>query len=181
MYLCRKDDNAPLIDRVYSAQININRQLRIYKNQYKYNNETVIIIAISYLLTRDTTMAAESLSAMLEKEQTVYRHCKNKCDYLLHHRRSNNNNNDNEATETAVTENARIQIIDWFYSVIDKCQFDRSTVAMATDIMDRYLSVSSNSNSDSSSLLLLHSSLKQFQLVAITCLYIAIKNNNTPP
>ena len=148
---------------MYSAQININRQLRIYKNQYKYNNETVIIIAISYLLTRDTTMAAESLSAMLEKEQTVYRHCKNKCDYLLHHRRSNNNYN-NEATETAVTEN--------------KCQFDRSTVAMATDIMDCYISVSSNSNSDSSSLhdasslLVLHSSLKQFQLVAITSLYI---------
>ena len=130
-------------------------------------------------LTRDTTMAAESLSAMLEKEQTIYHHCKSKCDYLLLLRRSNNNNNnnDNEASETAVTENARIKIIDWFYSVIDKCQFDRSTVAMATDIMDRYLSVSvsSNSNSDSSSQQLLHNSLKQFQLVAITSLYIAIK------
>ena len=136
-------------------------------------------------------MAAESLSAMLEKEQTIYHHCKNKCDYLLHHHRrssnnNNNNNNNNEASVTAVTENARIKIIDWFYSVIDKCQFDRSTVAMATDIMDRYLSVSSssNSNSDSSSqhehdasLLPRHSSLKQFQLVAITSLYIAIKTN----
>ena len=54
-------------------------------------------------LIRDTTMAAESLSAMLEKEQTVYQQCKNKCDYLLHHRRSNNNNYNNEATETAVS------------------------------------------------------------------------------
>ena len=179
--MCRAQINT---DSYVYIKININTIMKPSSLSPSSSSSSSLIY--DYLI-RDTTMAAESLSAMLEKEQTIYHHCKSKCDYLLHHHRRSNNNNNEEATETAVTENARIKIIDWFYSVIDKCQFDRSPVAMAIDIMDRYLSTvssNSNSNSDSSSqhehdasLLPRHSSLKQFQLVAITSLYIAIKTN----
>ena len=44
----------------------------------------------------------------------------------------------NDTIDTAVTESDRLKIIEWFYAVIDKCHFDRETITMATDIMDRF-------------------------------------------
>jgi hypothetical protein len=110
--------------------------------------------SISASLSQDTAAVAESLSAMMQKEQAVYQ-----CDDYLH------------APATLITESDRLKIVDWCYGVIDHCKFDRETVAIAMDMVDRFLS------KPSSAAALVRRDRKQFQLLAVAALYIAIKTN----
>lgn len=124
---------------------------------------SMISISIYNSLTRDTATAAESLSIMIKNEQTNYI----KSDYLY------STVIDDIDTGRRITENDRIKIVDWCYSLIDHCEFNRETVAIAIELTDRYLSQASSSASTCRAL----QDRNHFQLVAMTALYIAIKTN----
>ena len=125
-------------------------------------------------LSRDAVTAAESLSIMLKNEQTFYE----RRDYLHCHHPSSLSSLPslptaitNECLLPIITESDRLKIVDWCYSIVDRLEFDRETVAMAVELLDRFLSKPSDGACEA-----LHSH-NRFQLVAITALYIAIKTN----
>eukprot|EP00542_Grammatophora_oceanica_P016623 CAMPEP_0194030786 /NCGR_PEP_ID=MMETSP0009_2-20130614/4131_1 /TAXON_ID=210454 /ORGANISM="Grammatophora oceanica, Strain CCMP 410" /LENGTH=254 /DNA_ID=CAMNT_0038670785 /DNA_START=171 /DNA_END=935 /DNA_ORIENTATION=+ len=59
----------------------------------------------------------------------------------------------------------RNRMIDWMYSLIDFCGLQRATVEVSINYMDRWLSVVATPTTTRT----------EFQLVAMTCLYVAIK------
>jgi len=128
-----------------------------------------------------TTHTAETLTAMLQKERTMNVYCGRKssdnddllqqCTSLLV-----------EDVVAAVTWSDRMILVDWCYSVVDKCKFDRDTVAMAMNMVDRFLlsykpqtscSTTSDATQDNSYTHDRH----HYQLLTMTALYIAIKIN----
>eukprot|EP00957_Ditylum_brightwellii_P069304 5261454-Ditylum_brightwellii.AAC.1 len=58
-------------------------------------------------------------------------------------------------------------MVTWFQQIVDHCGFDRESVLIATSYLDRFLMTKSGVPA-------LHNK-NTFQLVAMTCLYIAIK------
>lgn len=62
-----------------------------------------------------------------------------------------------------VDESCRAKMIEWSYQVTDFCKFNRETVAVATNYLDRFMQVDAPSDR------------KTFQLASMTCLYTAIK------
>lgn len=122
------------------------------------------------LFLEDTATVAASLSAMMEKELTVY-----SCTGYLN---INNNMtqssppNSNSKTITMITSNDRMALVDWCYGVVDHCQYSRETVASAMDMVDRFLSTPSNSTADKAL-----RSPDLLQLLVVTALYVAIKLN----
>lgn len=75
--------------------------------------------------------------------------------------------NDCPNPSTAVDETCRKLMAYWCYQVVDRCQFSRDTVAIAMNMLDRFLASPSG-----------HHVLKDrrvFQLTCMTCLYTAIK------
>ena len=117
-------------------------------------------------LSRDAATLAASLSAMMEKELTVY-----SCTGYLNMTHSSPNNS-NSKTMTMITSNDRMALVDWCYGVVDHCQYSRETVASAMDMVDRFLSIPSNSTADKAL-----RSPNLLQLLVVTALYVAIKLN----
>ena len=66
-----------------------------------------------------------------------------------------------------VDEDCRQKMANWCYSVVDYCGFSRDTVAVAMSYLDRYLTAQTSNT--------IIQDRKQFQLVAMTCLYTAVK------
>jgi hypothetical protein len=66
-----------------------------------------------------------------------------------------------------VDEDCRVKMCEWCYQVVDFCKFRRETVGIGMSYLDRYLC------SDKGKKAL--GDRKEYQLVAMTCLYIAIK------
>uniref|UniRef100_A0A7S4QQU5 Cyclin-like domain-containing protein n=1 Tax=Ditylum brightwellii TaxID=49249 RepID=A0A7S4QQU5_9STRA len=62
---------------------------------------------------------------------------------------------------------SRRKMIEWCYQIVDQCGFDRESVVIAISYLDRFLMTQSGVPA-------LHNN-KTFQLVTMTCLYIAIK------
>jgi hypothetical protein len=91
----------------------------------------------------------------------------------------------NEITATSgrkITEDDRTKIVDWCYSLIDLCQLSRESVAMAMNIVDRFMSNPrrppfGNGVSPSFSHQDILHDRNMYQLVAVSALYIAIKMN----
>jgi hypothetical protein len=65
----------------------------------------------------------------------------------------------------AVDESCRTRMVDWCYQVVDFCKFNRETVAIAVNYLDRYAHTSPELMKDR----------KAYQLASMTCLYTAIK------
>ena len=61
----------------------------------------------------------------------------------------------------------RTKMSEWCYQVVDFCKFNRETVSIAMNFLDRYLSTPAGSSA--------LNDRKVFQLAAMTCLYTAIK------
>jgi len=117
---------------------------------------------------------ADRLAAMQLQESTSYR-CR---DYI---------DNDNETTMCSpslrrprqqqrgpqehqiIDRDCRLKMCEWCYQVSDFCKFQRETVAIGMDYLDRFLSTSSPR-----AIWALRDK-KEFQLVAMASLYIAIK------
>lgn len=68
--------------------------------------------------------------------------------------------------EDSDEEQWRLKITQWSFRVIDHFGLDREVVSVAINLLDRYMSVSAISCSIDS---------RSFQLVAMTCLYLAMK------
>jgi hypothetical protein len=97
----------------------------------------------------------------MEKERAVFK----PCDYLGAQRPAVN--------AARVTERDRTVLVDWLYGFIAKFPFDRDTVAAAMGLVDRFLSGTSRRA---------RRALRedtQFQLVAVTALYICLKMHRT--
>ena len=116
-------------------------------------------------LSRDTTAVAESLSVMIQKEQTFYK-CR---DYLG--KRSSSISSPVDDT-VIITQTDRTKIVEWCYGIVDKCQLNRETVACAINMVDRFFS--SNGTIGSARHYFLQDR-EQYQLLAVTALYMSIK------
>jgi len=66
-----------------------------------------------------------------------------------------------------VDTECRSQMSEWCFRVVDRCDFNRETVAIAMSYLDRFLATPSGSEA--------LQDRKIFQLAAMTCLYTAIK------
>jgi hypothetical protein len=62
-------------------------------------------------------------------------------------------------------------IVDWCYDAVDYCRFSRETVAVAMDMVDRYLSRPSTFGDE------VLRDRNKFQLLSVTAMYVAIKVN----
>lgn len=116
-----------------------------------------------------------SISAMLRQEEHYLCH-----DYLdhvsllddtdaattaattTHHHPSN-------VIDAAIDETCRSKMCEWIFHVIDSTLLQRETASVAMGFLDRYLS----SSSERAALARLNR--KEYQLAAMTCLYIAVK------
>jgi hypothetical protein len=83
-----------------------------------------------------------------------------------------------------ITEDDRTKIVAWCYSVIDLCQLNRETVAIAMNIVDRFMSNPKRRPHGSNGVFVPHFSHREilydrikYQLLVVSALYIAIKMN----
>lgn len=67
----------------------------------------------------------------------------------------------------AVDIDCRSKMVSWCYQVVDFCKFQRETVSIAINYLDRYMSSPASRRA--------HTDRKVFQLLAMTCLYTAVK------
>jgi len=115
-------------------------------------------LTLPSFLSRNTSAVAESLSVMLQKEQSFYR-CQ---DYLKIRRTS--------SSHQIVTPSDRTKVVEWCYGIIDQCQLGREVVAIAMNIVDRFFS-----NGSIDSVMQQYLDHEQYQLLAMTALYMSIK------
>jgi hypothetical protein len=124
----------------------------------------------------------ETLYSMMEQE--VAYSCS---DYLCDDDNINEITDDEGPGECTVpirrkiTADDRMQIVDWCYDVIDLCQLDRESVAIAMNIVDRFMSTpcrlpSSGISQHFSRQEILYDR-NMYQLLIVSALYIAIKVN----
>ena len=109
------------------------------------------------MLSWNETSVAESLAVMVQKETAVYN---KRCDYL----------GKPSCVKGVVSEDDRTKMVDWCYKVVDTCQLERETVAIAMDLVDRFLS-----NKSSTAAMDVLGDRIQFQLLSLTALYVSIK------
>ena len=117
------------------------------------------------ILSSNTDAVADSLSAMLKREQSTFS-CHD--GYINFFTNSDPN---------MITADDRRALVDWCYGIVDHCMFCRETVASAMEMVDRFLSVPSNSVdaarvSDEA----LRDRCK-LQLLTVAALYTSIKLN----
>ena len=113
-------------------------------------------------LSRNTEAVADSLSAMIKRELSAYS-CYD--GYL------------NPSDPTMINADDRKQLVDWCYGVVDHCQFSRETVASAMEMVDRFLSIPSNSDDAARVCDEALRDESKLQLLAVTALYVSIKLN----
>ena len=126
---------------------------------------------------RDATTMRDTLALMMEQEAT--HPCR---DYLSY---------EDEGGRQGITADDRMKIVDWCYDIVDRLQFQRETVAAAMKITDRFMSAvvmpeergrserwsSRRSISCDDDVQDILCDREQYQLLAVTSLYISIKLN----
>ena len=110
-------------------------------------------------LSRNTEDVADSLAAMIKREITTLNH-----EGYLHPSEPN-----------MISAHDREKIVDWCYAVVDHCQYSRETVASAMDMVDRFLSMPSNSVDAARVSDEALRDQSKFQLLTIAALYSSIK------
>ena len=99
----------------------------------------------------------DRIALMLQQEENEY-----SCiDYLLA------NEEMRKKAAKPVDEDCRVKMCEWCYQVVDFCKFRRETVGIGMTYLDRYLCTEKGKKA--------LGDRKEYQLVAMTCLYIAIK------
>ena len=82
-----------------------------------------------------------------------------------------------------ITNEDRIALVDWCYSIANRCKHSRDTVASAMEMVDRFLSPSKIMSSVSSDAARTSNEVRndkfKFQLLTVTALYVAIKINES--
>ena len=105
--------------------------------------------------------AMDELSAMLVQEKTRYF---TTFDYLAFP----SSGVDCAVNNERVSEAWRRKICEWSFEVVDHFGFDREVVSIALSYLDRVVGIKTKSSGEP-----MHR--RDFQLVAVTCLYLAIK------
>ena len=119
-------------------------------------------------LYRNTSANAEILTAMINGELKGYS-CSFHGGYIINPSDDLN----------MITAGDRAKLVDWCYGIVDHCRYSRETVASAMEMVDRFLSMPSNSDDAAR---LSDEALRDrsnFQLLTVTALYISIKLNET--
>jgi len=120
---------------------------------------TLDTTSIEYAILPDHVLddVPDRIAVMLIQEETEY----NCFDYLAA----------NEAIRRKaakpVDEDCRVKMCEWCYQVVDFCKFRRETVGIGMSYLDRYMCSKKGKKA--------LGDRKEYQLVAMTCLYIAIK------
>ena len=116
---------------------------------------------------------AEQLEVMQQKESTLYR-CS---DYIkdgapssssVPRHRCHKEGWEAQDRDT-ITRDCRTKLGEWCFQVSDLCKFQRETVATAMSYLDRFMGTSSSRARRA-----MHDK-KEFQLVAVTSVYVAVK------
>ena len=115
-------------------------------------------------LSRNTEAVADILAAMIEGELSTYS-CSSRGGYL------------DPSYPTMVTTSDRTKIVDWCYDVVGHCQLSRENVASAMEMVDRFLSLPGNSADAACVSAEALGDQQEFQLLAVTALYVSIKLN----
>ena len=121
-------------------------------------------------LTRNTVAVADTLTAMIEREQPTVCSCRDYDGYL------------NPSDPTMITADDRKKLVEWCYHFVDHCQLSQQTVASAIDMVDRFLFTTSTINYSATDAVKVVSDeilrdQNKLQLLTITALYVAIKVN----
>jgi hypothetical protein len=99
----------------------------------------------------------ERIAVMREQEDTTY-HVR---DYLAESAKVR------KLASKPVDEDCRVKMCEWCYQVVDFCKFRRETVGMGMSYLDRYLCTPKGLEA--------LCNRKEYQLAAMTALYVAIK------
>lgn len=105
----------------------------------------------------ETQEVPERIAVMLHQEESDYA----VIDYLAA------NATMRKLAPKPVDEDCRVKMCEWCYQVVDFCKFRRETVVIGMTYLDRFLCTDKGKKA--------LADRKEYQLVAMTCLYIAIK------
>lgn len=106
----------------------------------------------------------DTVRAMCQQEKYTYK----KYDPLSHHFEYNQSlRNPNFVNDNDIDEICRDKMCEWSYQIVDFCKFHRESVDIAMNYLDRFLLTKFGQAA-------LHDR-NTYQLVAMTCLYSAIK------
>lgn len=108
----------------------------------------------------------DRMEVMFWQELTQYR----TTDYL-----QMNSSASPELEETIMSEQWRTRMCEWAYQLVDHFDFPRHIVSNATNLLDRYLA--QHFHATQNGVPRIHK--KQFQLVTMCCLYVAMKINGS--
>ena len=116
-------------------------------------------------IVRQDDLIHNQLSVMRKQEATTYC-CR---DYLASYK------------EADIDGSCRRKMADWFFQLADFCHVSRNNVAVAMDFLDRFLSTATpgpdeKANDRARKAL---EDRQEYQLAAMTCLYLAININET--
>jgi lipoyl(octanoyl) transferase len=109
-------------------------------------------------MVKDKDSIAEYLRILLHRETESYPLCK---DYL-------SNGATPRKGSDPVSEVWRRKLCEWCYEVVDHFSFDREVVSIALNFLDRAAALKSEQTDEPIP-------KREFQLLAVTCLYIALK------
>ena len=122
-------------------------------------------------LSRDAVVMADTLAAMINREQTFSWH---EDGYI----------NPSDATITMTTADDRKSLVNWCYLFVDHLQLSRETVASAMEMVDRFLSTAGKSAGNSADADVVRAvsyeaprDQRKLQLLTITGMYVSIKIN----
>ena len=128
---------------------------------------------------REHEPVTEHIQVLLDSERDAY-----PCvlDYLADSlsssssiRRPSSSSSSSSSSEGGMNEAWRRKLCEWCYEVIDHFGFDREVVSIAMNYLDRSVALRFQNSSSSSSWKPV--AKKDFQLLAVTSLYIAIKTH----
>jgi len=121
------------------------------------------------LTNEEYSKVIDHLDVLRHQEQTKYYQ---RCDYLQMNDQNNCPKTINDNNKMPVDEVCRRKMCLWCYQVMDFCKFHRETATLAISILDRFMSTEIGMTQ-------IFVDRKKYQLATMTCLYIAIKANET--
>ncbi|EED88585.1 cyclin, cyclin d, cell cycle control [Thalassiosira pseudonana CCMP1335] len=121
-------------------------------------------IDLSSLLRLQTLDISDRLQVMISQENEP---CYASRDYLRLANRSDRSSS-HRSQSKRLTPEARTKIVKWMYDIVDYFELQRETVSLAMSYVDRFMSSSSSSRN-----------VNSFQLLSLTCLFIATKSFDT--
>ena len=84
-----------------------------------------------------------------------------------------------------ISNEDRMALIDWCYGIVDHCRYSRETVALAIEMVDRFMFLSNDTVSSDDDAINsnvsdeIRSDKFKYQLLTVTALYVAIKINES--